>query len=414
MAHSDPDCEARSGARGLADRLRRVWGHSHSHDHEHHPPLADTGAAGVRASKVSLAGLGVTAALQAVLVAFTGSVALLADTLHNVADALTAIPLWIAFALGRRSNSRKFTYGLGRAEDLAGLVIVIAIAVSAGVVAWESVHRLFDPRSLDHIPWVIAAGLIGAAGNELVAQYRIRVGRRISSAALIADGHHARADALTSLAVVAAGVGAAMGSNWVDPAAGLVVAGMILVLLRHAGARVFGRILDAVDPELVDRTEKIAGSVDGVVSVGDVRMRWQGHRMFVTLVVAVDPDITVRQGHEIAQTVTHDLLHAFPFTVDALVHVDPSGDPGAHDITAHHVLHRHEEAPDPSWLLNEGPEGIVTSSCIGHGDAIESGGAVLRPLGGCQNRASPGSPPACLTQSANWASSISSPSKMWK
>ncbi|MBU1225878.1 MAG: cation diffusion facilitator family transporter [Actinobacteria bacterium] len=336
MSDHDHDHEVRSGAKGLADRLRRVWGHSDGHDHAHVAPLADTGAAGVRASKVSLAGLGATAALQAVLVAVTGSVALLSDTLHNLTDALTAIPLWIAFALGRRSNSRKFTFGLGRAEDLAGLIIVVAIAVSAGGVAWESVRRLLDPRSLDHIPWVIAAGLIGAAGNELVAQYRIRVGRRISSEALIADGHHARTDALTSLAVVAAGVGAALGADWVDPAAGLVVAGAILVLLRHAGTRVFGRILDAVDPELVDRTEQVAGSVDGVVSVSEVRMRWHGHRMFVTLVAAVDPDITVRQGHEIAQTITHDLIHAFPFTVDALVHIDPSGDLAAHEVTAHH------------------------------------------------------------------------------
>ena len=171
----------------------------HSHDHTEARPLADTGAAGVRASKVSLVGLGITAALQAVLVVVTGSVALLSDTLHNLTDALTAIPLWIAFALGRRASSRRFTFGLGRAEDLAGLVIVVAIAASAGGVAWESLRRLFDPQALDHVPWVIAAGFIGAAGNELVARYRIRVGRRISSAALIADGHHARSDALTSL-----------------------------------------------------------------------------------------------------------------------------------------------------------------------------------------------------------------------
>ncbi len=334
MSDHDHDHESESGGGGLADRLRRVLGHSHDHDHD--APLADTGAAGVRASKVSLVGLGITAALQAVLVVVTGSVALLSDTLHNLTDALTAIPLWIAFALGRRSSSRKFTFGLGRAEDLAGLVIVAAIAVSAGGVAWESLRRLFDPRPLDHIPWVIAAGLIGAAGNELVARYRIRVGRRISSEALIADGQHARTDALTSLAVVAAGVGAALDADWVDAVAGLVVAAMILVLLRHAGTRVFGRILDAVDPSLVDRTEQVAGSVDGVSWVSDVRMRWHGHRMLVTLVAGVDPDLTVRQGHRIAQAISHELIHAFPFTTEVLVHVDPAGDPDAHDITAHH------------------------------------------------------------------------------
>ena len=317
------------------DRLRHAFAHSRAHRPDE--PIADTGAAGVRASKVSLAGLGVTAALQAVVVVFTGSVALLSDTLHNVTDALTAIPLWIAFSLGRRGRSKRFTFGLGRSEDLAGLVIIAAIAVSAGGVAWESVRRLFDPRPLDHIPWLIAAGFIGAVGNELVAEYRIRVGRRISSEALIADGQHARVDALTSLAVVAAGIGAGLGAEWVDPVAGLVVAAMILVLLRHAGTRVFGRFLDAVDPALVERTEAVAGAVRGVVEVSDVRMRWHGHRMLITLVAAVDPDLTVRRGHEIAQKVTHDLMHAFAFTVEALVHVDPSGEAEAHQITAHHT-----------------------------------------------------------------------------
>ncbi|NQV07560.1 cation transporter [bacterium] len=334
--HHDHDHDPRSDSGGLMDRLRRALSHSHSHTQDHRLPLADTGAAGVRASKVSLVGLGITAALQAVLVVVTGSVALLSDTLHNLTDALTAIPLWIAFSLGRRARTRRFTFGLGRAEDLAGLVIVAAIALSAVGVAWESISRLLDPRSLDHIPWVIAAGLIGAAGNELVAGYRIRVGRRISSEALIADGQHARADALTSLAVVAAGVGAALGADWVDPVAGLVVAGMILVLLRHAGTRVFGRFLDAVDPSLVDQTERVAGSVPGVDSVADIGMRWHGHRMLITLVAAVDPELTVREGHRIAQAITHDLIHGFAFNVEALVHIDPSGEPDAHEPTAHH------------------------------------------------------------------------------
>ena len=330
--HDHDHDDRKRGFRGLVGRLRHAG-------HHHHDPgtlLADTGAAGVRASKVSLAGLGVTAALQAVVVTFTGSVALLSDTLHNATDALTAIPLWIAFSLGRRGSTRRFTHGLGRAEDLAGLVIVLAIAVSAVGVAWESIDRLFDPRPLNHIPWVIVAGLVGALGNEFVARYRTRVGRRISSAALIADGHHARADALTSLAVVAAGVGSALGADWVDPVAGLVVAGMILMLLRVAAIRVFGRFLDAVDPELVDRVEKIARSVRGVMAVGDVRMRWTGHRMQITLTAAVDPVLSVLDGHRIAQTITHDLHHGFEFRVDALVHVDPGGVHDAHDATAHH------------------------------------------------------------------------------
>lgn len=306
----------------------------HSHDHAQASPLADTGAAGARAAKISLLGLGITALLQAVVVVFTGSVALLSDTLHNLTDALTAVPLWIAFALGRRASSKRFTFGLGRAEDLAGLVIVVAIAASAGGVAWESVRRLFDPRPLDHVPWVIAAGFIGAAGNELVARYRMAVGRRISSAALVADGHHARADALTSLAVVAAGVGALFDYEWMDPAAGLVVAAMILVLLRHSAVRVFGRFLDAVDPELVDQTEQAAREVDGVVTVEGVRMRWHGHRLLVDLVAAVAPELSVREGHTIAQRISKNVRDTFPFKTEVLVHIDPCDVPDAHDPTA--------------------------------------------------------------------------------
>lgn len=318
---------------GLIDRLRHRFAHDHGHDAA---PIADTGAAGITASKVSLAGLGVTAALQAVIVVFTGSVALLSDTLHNLTDALTAIPLWIAFSLGRRASTRRYTFGLGRAEDLAGFVIIVAIAVSAGGVAWESIRRLAEPRLLDHAWWVVAAGFVGALGNELVARYRIRVGRRIASEALIADGQHARADALTSLAVVAAGCGALAGADWVDPVAGLVVAAMILAMLRHAATRVFGRFLDAVDPDMIDRIEHAAGHVAGVRHVGQVQARWHGHRLLVALTVAVDPDATVRDGHAIAQEVCHDLMHAFPFAVEALVHVDPDGHAEAHALTDHH------------------------------------------------------------------------------
>ena len=219
---------------------------------------------------------------------------------------------------------------------------MVAIAASAGGVAWESLRRLFDPQALDHVPWVIAAGFIGAAGNELVARYRIRVGRRISSAALIADGHHARSDALTSLAVVAAGVGAAFEYDWVDPVAGLAVAAMILLLLRHSAPRVFGRFPDAVDPDLVDQTEEVAGGVEGVVTIEGVRMRWHGHRMLISLVAAVAPDLSVREGHNIAQRISNELIQTFPFKTEVLVHIDPCDTPEAHDLTAQPA-----ERPEP-------------------------------------------------------------------
>src|SRR6478609_764299 len=159
-------------------------GLGHSHGPHHHDPDREDSGAGIRAVKISLVILGLTAAIQLLIVAVSGSVALLADTVHNVSDALTAVPLWIAFALGRRAASRRYTYGLGRVEDLAGLFVVAMIALSAVVAAVEAIRRLVDPVPLTHLGWVAAAGLAGFVGNEVVALYRIRVGRRIGSAAL--------------------------------------------------------------------------------------------------------------------------------------------------------------------------------------------------------------------------------------
>lgn len=287
----------------------------------HHHGAVDTTAEGIKATKLSLLGLGATAILQAIIVVFSGSVALLSDTVHNLADALTAIPLWIAFSLGRRNPTRSYTYGFHRAEDAAGLVIVLAIGISALVIVWESVGRLADPRVVDHIPWVIAAGVVGAAGNEAVARYRIRVGRAIRSEALVADGRHARTDALTSLAVVAAGIGAAAGAAWVDPVAGLVVALIIIRLLVESGRSMFRRLLDGVEPEVVDRAEETVVATEGVRSVASVRVRWQGHRLHVTAAITVDPRLTVGAGHAIAHRVEDDLRAAFPVPVETVIHV---------------------------------------------------------------------------------------------
>ncbi len=320
-----------------------VWGkivHFLKHDHDRADDgsaVRDLGADGIRATKVSLAALGATALLQAVLVVVTGSVALLSDTIHNFTDALTAIPLWIAFALGRRPHTKRYTYGYHRAEDLAGVVIVIAIGLSAGGVAWESIQRFSDPRQLDFVGWVIVAGVVGALGNELVARYRRRVGIRIGSAALVADADHARADALTSLAVVVAGIGAAAGLDWVDPVAGLVVSVMILRLLWQSSRTMLDRLMDAVDPDIVDRVESTVLATTGVLDVDDIRARHQGHLLLITLCISVDPAITMAAGHAIAHEVEHNLLHEFPNAGEAVVHVDPIGDEEAHNVAAHHI-----------------------------------------------------------------------------
>jgi cation diffusion facilitator family transporter len=318
---------------GLWHRLRHLLGHDHDHDHT---AVIDSGADGIRATKMSLLGLGATASLQALVLVLSGSVALASDTLHNLGDALTAIPLWIAFSLGRRSPTRSYTYGYDRAEDVAGVVIVLAIGASAGLIVWESVQRLLHPRLIDYIPWVIAAGVVGAVGNELVARYRIRVGRRIGSEALVADGQHARTDALTSLTVVVAGIGATFGAAWVDPVAGLIVAIVILRLMFRSARSVTRRLLDAVDPELVDSTEAVIAGVPGVRSITDLRLRWHGHQLHVSTSVAVDPNLTLVAGHETAHKVEHALHHAYSFPVITTVHIDPEGQTSAHDATAHH------------------------------------------------------------------------------
>ena len=331
--HSHED-EPRPGLLGLVDRFRDSVSHDHDAS-ESTGALIDTGAEGIRATKVSLVGLGITALAQAILVVFTGSVALLSDTLHNLTDAFTAVPLWIAFSLGRRAPTKRFTYGYNRAEDLAGIVIVLAIAVSAGAVAWESVQRFIEPRDLQFAGWVIAAGIIGALGNEAVARYRINAGKRIHSAALIADGVHARTDAYTSLSVVAAGVGSLLGWRWADPLAGLLVAAMILYLLRTTAARMFGRILDAVDPGLFEQATEIIDRVDGVETVTDLRLRWAGHRLHAMVSVSVDPDMTVREGHDIALRVCEELTAQLPYVVLSTVHVDPVGFDAPHHANDH-------------------------------------------------------------------------------
>jgi cation diffusion facilitator family transporter len=295
-------------------------GHSHDPVDE---ALTDS-AAGIRAVKISLAALALTAIVQLVIVAFSGSVALLADTVHNFSDALTALPLWIAFAVSRRAATRRYTYGLGRAEDLAGLFIIAVIAVSAGFAAIQAVRRLIEPAPLAHLGWVAAAGVVGFVGNELVALYRIRVGSRIGSAALKADGMHARVDGLTSLAVVVGAGGVAAGYPAADPIIGLLSALVIAVLLAVAARDIFRRLLDGVDPALVDTARDALRDQPGVQSVRRLRMRWLGHRLVADAELDVDPQLSLSEAHHIAHDAEHTLAHAVPKLGEATVHAYPA------------------------------------------------------------------------------------------
>lgn len=302
---------------------------------------------GIRAVLVSLAALGLTALGQLLVVLASGSVALLADTVHNAADALTAVPLLIAFRLARRPPSRRYPYGLLRAEDLAGVVIVLTIAASACLAAIESVRRLLEPRSVEQLPWVAAAGAIGFLGNEGVAWYRIRVGRRIGSAALVADGLHARTDGLTSLGVLGGAAGTALGLERADPIAGLAITAVIGLVLWHAARSVLRRLLDGTDDRTILLLEETAAAVPGVEHVTSAKARWTGHVLNAELEIQVDPSLTVEAGHRIAEEVEHALLHRLPRLAGATVHVDPHDHHPPPGPMAHHRRPRGSSPPNP-------------------------------------------------------------------
>ncbi|MEJ7652155.1 MAG: cation diffusion facilitator family transporter [Chloroflexia bacterium] len=250
-----------------------------------------------------------TASFQVIVVVFTGSVALLADTIHNFSDALTALPLWLAFVLGRRPPSRRYTYGYGRAEDVAGVIIVVMILLSALVAAYESYQRIVNPAPLRYVWAVIGASLIGFAGNEAVALFRMRIGREIGSAALVADRRHAQVDGLTSLAVLIGALGVAAGYPLADPIIGLVITVAILFVVRDTARLMWGRLMDSVDPEIVDGIERTAAMTPGAEEVHGVRVRWLGHNLQAELHLTVDGALSTYESHEIVEQVRHALFH---------------------------------------------------------------------------------------------------------
>jgi cation diffusion facilitator family transporter len=327
--------------------------HGHSHGEANIDAALESSNRGIWALKVSLLGLGLTAAFQVVVFLISGSVGLLADTIHNASDALTAVPLWIAFALGKRHPTERYTYGYGRAEDIAGAVVVLMIAASALAAAYESVQRLISPSIPTNLLWVAMAALVGFIGNEAVATFRIRVGNEIGSAALLADGQHARIDGLTSLAVLLGVLGVWLGFPLADPIVGIVITIAILFIVKDTAMVIWNRIMDAVDPEIASAIYHAASSVAGVEEVHDVRVRWLGHRLETELHIMVNEDLPTKESHRIAEEVRHALFHAQPRLAMVNVHVDPCGHGGedAHNLTAHHV----QPGSDPSVSVSSPP-----------------------------------------------------------
>jgi len=317
--------------------------HIHSHSHEMTDPSLITSRRGIRVVKWSFVALMATALVQLVFVGYTGSIALFSDTLHNFGDALTAIPLYIAFRLSMRPPTPRYSYGYGRLEDLAGLAILAVIFASALFAIYESVNRFLNPQPVSYIWAVAVAAVIGMLGNELVARYRMREGRAIGSAALVADGQHARVDALTSLAVLIGVFGVWAGFPLADPAVGFIIGGMILLIARNTGKSVFRRLMDGVDPAIIDEIRHAASHVSGVIELSEVRVRWLGHRLQAELNITVDPSITVEEGHEIAMEVQHQLLQHLKYLDAATIHVDPATASGE----SFHHMPTWSELPQP-------------------------------------------------------------------
>ncbi|AYG63644.1 cation diffusion facilitator family transporter [Rhizobium jaguaris] len=325
-------------------------GHSHSetggHGHTHGvvDPSITTSERGIWAIKWSFVILAITAILQLIVVFVSDSVALLADTIHNIADATTAIPLWIAFALVRRPPTARFNYGLGRVEDFAGMLIVFIILFSAIVAGYEAIDRLIHPQPIAQLGWVTAAGIIGFIGNEVVAVFRIRVGREMNSAALIADGYHARTDGLTSLAVVVGAAGVWLGFPLADPIIGLLITIAIFGIVWQSARAVITRSLDGVEPGVADEVRHAAEHVSGIQRVTDVKARWLGHKLHTDVTVAVDGTKSVEEANGILLILRRELQAHLPALGSAAIQLDTAG---ASPAASEHDHHGHHHAPDP-------------------------------------------------------------------
>ena len=310
------------------------------HGHEHGKVDADLygNRAGLRAVQISTAGMLIVAIIQFAIAIIGGSAGLFADALHNLGDVLTTIALWIAFVISSRTANERYTYGYYRAEDLAGIFIVLVIIASAVAGAVESILKLTSGTTPTQLYLSMAAALVGVAGNEILAQYKISVGRRINSVPLIADGQHSRIDGLTSLAAFVGLIFVAFGLRIADPIAGLVITVVILTVVYSTTRSVLQRLLDAVDPHIIPSIYSIASEVPGVEAVNDVRARWVGHTLHIALNIEVDAELTLVKAHGIAEEVRHRLFHRVKGLSEAIIHTDPhSHDEDFHQLIAHHI-----------------------------------------------------------------------------
>ncbi len=298
-----------------------------------HPHVAATFAGstaeGVRALKIGVAGLALTSALQAVLLFFSGSVALLGDTLHNGVDVIGTAIVWVALVVAGRARNERFSFGYHRFEDLAGLVVVALIAGSAALVVFESASAFGGGGSLER-PWIVfAAGLVGFAGNEGVARFKIHAGRRIGSAALEADGRHSRVDGLSSIGVVVAALGSLSGVDWLDATVGLGIGLFIAWTAAQSGRAVLFRLVDRADPALRRELEAVAQEVPDMGHLTDIRLRQTGRTVNVIASVCMPADYPVGRAHDTAEDLRLAWLNVLPPGSMVDIHVEPYT-PGEH------------------------------------------------------------------------------------
>lgn len=293
---------------------------------------------GIRAIRLAAVALGASAAIRLTIAALSGSVALLAAGLDDLGDVLTTIALSVAFVASRRAADRRYTFGYQRFEDLSGVLVVLVIWSSAAFATYEAITKLSGDHEVTRLGIAMAAAAGGLLANGFAGFYKIRVGKRIGSEPLVADGKHALTDGLSSIAAFGGLVGVKLGAPMSDPIAAFVVVLAILWVAVDASRRVLARLLDAVDPTIVGQIEHIAKHVDGVAGIGRVQARWAGRSLYVTLTVAVEGNQSLDDAHEIAETITHRILHDVPGVAQVDVHVDPWEPHGdeAHARTAEH------------------------------------------------------------------------------
>ncbi|HZR40184.1 MAG TPA: cation diffusion facilitator family transporter [Ktedonobacteraceae bacterium] len=346
-SHDHNDHDHDHGEHDHDDHDHDHGGHSHGHGghgHEHgtvNPDLYGN-TAGLRAVQISTLGMLVVSIIQFIIAIISGSAGLYADSLHNAGDVLTTVALWIAFVLSRRAANQRYTYGYHRSEDLAGIFIVLVIIASAVASAVESIQKLTSGHVPTQIYLSMAAALVGVVGNEVMAQYKISVGKRINSVPLIADGQHSRIDGLSSLAALVGLIGVALGFPITDPIAGLVITVIILTVVYSTSKSVLQRLLDAVDSRMVPRIIAISEKVPGVEDINDVRARWVGHTLHIAMNIEVDAQLTLAKAHEIAEEVRHQLFHSIDGVSEVIIHTDPYS-PGEdyHQMVAHHMQEAH-------------------------------------------------------------------------